>query len=926
MATAALAAVSQAQFGAGGWSFECIDPQNTAPYSTDYNFNLIENELMRISVGASGTVTYGGQNGPCYAPTARTLDAAGRFAFQVGNLGSVQSNFDDDMALTFGAPTDPVGDYVFARILKGDNDGAGSALFGDGGLRVTYIGASRRYIIASWADADVDVECQVRLLGDAARIRWRMTNLAAEGQSYGLLFSCYPGMRTGNGVFDSESGANQAHSGRRGLTSNPKQTPEGYIGVSDLPGQRPIRTERRHDIRSLRFPAYMQFLFGQTNNYGLRVDNIPPAETPDATGADLIKVGNHTTTSFGNNINLRVFGDNNPVPAEEADVFIGETTFVQRFPVAQVGPGQQRTIVHYVRSSWSVSDYADPYTVVVDAPKFLATDPNDPQSFAQNPFTVRVYIDNQFADVDKEVPLNNAQVRLFLPDGMNFPTGQTGTRTIGSIAANGIGFVDFQVEVDENLAGPQKLRVNVIAPPGAEKNLEATVVVAPTPRLPLPVGPSLVTLPYTFEDSSFDTILGLQAGVDFQAFRFDPLSNTFRPAESAERGRAYWVLPTSDLGNYVLPNAIPPTDAGQGGLSITLQQGWNLIGNPYPYPVPAAQVNAVYADSPETVFSLNQLVSQGVVSSSLIFWDRSDGGTGQYKFESSSNGTFVPHVGYWVFSNGFRPVRLIFPPVFQEGLPNSGRSVDDGFVQSDRNWRLELAVRSNKGIDSQNFIGQVRDAQQAKVLTTPEPPMAPSAVAALSIKNPEDNNLDLSRSFSARVGREEWKVSVNATEAGEYTVTWPNLPSVTRAVRFRIKDEVTGESRDLRASSGYTFRVSEPGTRLFTISAEPGGASRPVIGNVVVSRPTRDVNAPVTVQYALSADALVTVRILSSTGREVFTVSRGRSEGAGENSVTWNLQDNANRAVAPGVYRVEILAETPSGERVRRIVPVNVVR
>jgi hypothetical protein len=509
---------------------------------------------------------------------------------------------------------------------------------------------------------------------------------------------------------------------------------------------------------------------------------------------------------------------------------------------------------------------------------------------------------------------------------MSFPAGQTGTRTIGSIAANGIGFVDFQVEVDENLAGPQKLSVNVIAPPGAEKNLETTVVVAPTPRLPLPAGPSLVTLPYTFEDSSFDTILGLQAGVDFQAFRFDPLSDTFRPAESAERGRAYWVLPTSDLGNYVLPNAIPPTDAGQGGLSITLQQGWNLIGNPYPYPVPAAQVNAVYADSPETVFSLNQLVSQGVVSSSLIYWDRSDGGTGQYKFESSSNGTFVPHVGYWVFSNGFRPVRLIFPPVFQEGLPNSGRSVDDGFVQSDRNWRLELAVRSNKGIDSQNFIGQVRDAQQAKVLTTPEPPMAPSAVAALSIKNSEDNNLDLSRSFSARVGREEWKVSVNATEAGEYTVTWPNLPSVTRAVRFRIKDEVTGESRDLRASSGYTFRVSEPGTRLFTISAEPGGASRPVIGNVVVSRPTRDVNAPVTVQYALSADALVSVRILSSTGREVFTVSRGRSEGAGENSVTWNLQDNANRAVAPGVYRVEILAEAPSGERVRRIVPVNVVR
>jgi hypothetical protein len=81
-----------------------------------------------------------------------------------------------------------------------------------------------------------------------------------------------------------------------------------------------------------------------------------------------------------------------------------------------------------------------------------------------------------------------------------------------------------------------------------------------------------------------------------------------------------------------------------------------------------------------------------------------------------------------------------------------------------------------------------------------------------------------------------------------------------------------------------------------------------------------------TISYALSADALVSVRVLSGSGKEVFTVSRGRADNAGENQVIWNLRDNANRAVAPGAYRVEILAETPNGERVRKIVPVNVIR
>ncbi|MBS1709300.1 MAG: hypothetical protein JSS65_11360, partial [Armatimonadetes bacterium] len=60
--------------------------------------------------------------------------------------------------------------------------------------------------------------------------------------------------------------------------------------------------------------------------------------------------------------------------------------------------------------------------------------------------------------------------------------------------------------------------------------------------------------------------------------------------------------------------------------------------------------------------------------------------------------------------------------------------------------------------------------------------------------------------------------------------------------------------------------------------------------------------------------------------KEVYTVSRGRADGTGQNAVTWMLRDSANRAVAPGTYKVEILAETPSGERVRKIVPVNVIR
>ena len=121
-------------------------------------------------------------------------------------------------------------------------------------------------------------------------------------------------------------------------------------------------------------------------------------------------------------------------------------------------------------------------------------------------------------------------------------------------------------------------------------------------------------------------------------------------------------------------------------------------------------------------------------------------------------------------------------------------------------------------------------------------------------------------------------------------------------------------------------QVPQAGSRELTISVEPGGSVRPVIGNVIVTRPGRDNNAPVTISYALSADALVTVRVLSGSGKEVYTVTRGRADSAGENNVTWQLRDSANRAVAPGTYNIEILAETPTGERVRKLVPVTVIR
>ncbi|MCW5939791.1 MAG: hypothetical protein KF884_00295 [Fimbriimonadaceae bacterium] len=937
-------ALTLAQAGTFGWFYECIDPANEQPYSDDFATQAIGNQLMVARDGLSGTVTYGGENGPCYAPEARTLDAVGRMAFYVGNTGTLQTDFDNGMALTMGAPRDAVGDFTYGKILKNGNLNSNSVLYGSGGLSGAFVGASNRYMVTFWGDSDVFVEREIKILGDAARIRWRIRNVTADVQNLGLLFACYPGMRTVTaGVVDSQDGTNQSNSLLNSATGIPKLTPDRYIGYTVLPTGRPVRNERRYDSANPKFPPFAEFFFGQTEAFGMRVDNTPPPETPDATGADLFLVGNQgyflsPGLTWNNEIRLNVFLDppSNPTPKEEADITLSQTAFVQRFPVRPVPAAASIDIVHYVRSTWSTGDYSDPYAAVVDAPKLISPDPSGINGLSPNPMTIRAYLDNQYATLDREVALQNVQFTITLPTGLALAAGETFTKTIDRIAPNQIDSVQWRVVADGKAFGAFKFRVKVDPTPGPTKTIEGTVRIAATPKLELRNGPNMVTIPYLFNDTSMEAILGLQNGTDYVAYRWEPDQFGYVPALTVERGTGYWIVPNNDLAFRDLAGAKQPTDQSTGGLVVNLKQGWNLIGNPYPYAVPLSQLVLVAEDSPRNSLTWIDAVQSGYVQSSLSYYVRNTSlpGGGSYAFTVGPNDFLEPHRAYWLFSNSFAFIRLQWPEVFLPGLPDAGRaptSIETGsretWKQTDRNWRLQLSARSANGIDPQNFIGVVADSKKAKELQIRKPPAAPRQNVELYVEQALDGKpTRMAYSFATRQGRTSWDVKVKVREPGEVTLTWPNLPSMPRNVRMRLTDLATNETRDLRAVSGYTFKMAEAGVREFKVTSEIGGSSRPVIGSVLVSNDGRGPSSPVTLSYALSADALVTVRVLSSTGREVFTLTRGRADSAGQNTVTWALRDQANRAVAPGVYRFEILAETPQGERVRRIVPVTVVR
>lgn len=908
----------------GGWGFECIDPANTAPRSDDHDWTGIGNSIFRAHMGLSGTVTFGGADGPCFAPTAATQNLIGRFGFMYGSTGSIQdlnpadpanSAFRDNfLILTPGMPQDMSGPFTYAAITR---NGARTR-FGSAAFSLQFVGQSDRYFFVRTTLDSTLVELRVDVVADAARFQWTMTNTGSETAGLGLWFGSAVAMLTQNAGITDRNGASVSHwfVSTRSRGSGLKA---GYVHVPV--GRPPISQTRYSRVANPSgFPDYVDFLFGQTAAFGMRISNVSTPSTPDATDAAEFVLGtaDQLLGSAGAD------GDFPDVIIPDTG-YLGQTAFIQKFPEVPTLPGQTRRIVHYVRTNWGLGNYEPPYAVVVDAPQLVATTGS---GLSPNPLTIRVYVDNVggYATVNESVPLPNARVTLTLPPGLSLATGEPATKTISVVPPREIRSVDFSVVADGTNFGDLPFRVVVEPDLPITKRLDGIIKVATTPRLALASGPNLVGLPWTFSDTAWTSVLSpLTTPGDFRAFNWDPVQQGYVVSTSAERGRAAWIL-TSGAPQLVdlQSNPTTPGDIASGNVTTQLLPGWNLISNPYPYEIVISQILGVTAAVPTGTINWNQLVQQGILSGIVFYYDPASGG---YMFEQGDNATLKPNRGYWLFNATSAPVTLFYPPVFAPGVPGSTRSTAEPFEQSDRQWRLQLAVRSSEAQDAQNFIGQARTAAEARRWRAHKPPMPPQSPVSLAIEQTIDGRpTRLAKSLIEGAGRKEWKVVVSANEPGTYTVNWPNLSTVPRNVRFRLTDLATGTVRDLRTSSGYTFTVEEPSTREFTIDATVGGVQNAVIGNVIATRPSRDPLAPFTINYTLSADATTTVRILSSRGREVFTASRGRSDRAGENTVTWTLRDNANRLVAPGSYRVEVVAETASGERVRKIIPVNVVR
>jgi len=485
----------------------------------------------------------------------------------------------------------------------------------------------------------------------------------------------------------------------------------------------------------------------------------------------------------------------------------------------------------------------------------------------------------------------------------------------------------------------------------AGRSVSDTLRFSITPRQ-LKTGRSLVSIPY-YQDVdagggalSPARVLPYYLGSGFRAARYVPdqmlyafqtsssLDGAFLPSGSYVPhsegqssgsypvGLAFW----SDLpaATPVLTRGVPlsttsfviPLKGTGAGTGRTIS--WNMVGDPFPFDVP---FNSLLVDTSAGRMSISQAVQAGYVLPNLYAYDGADG----YTFRTLPDGTLQSWSGYWVGVTSATDVSLVVPPLKVASRAAAAAAI----TKPSDGWLMKLSASAGDMRDTFNFIGvSSRAADGMDTLDVAKPPM-PSPYLEMGIDNSGWSRGAGLYAKDVRTGSgvKTWPVVVSTDQADrDVTLSWAAVGSLPRSVKAVIKDEVTGQTVDMRTRSFVTFKSGAAGTtRRFTITAKPLVGTALRVSNMAVRSTGGRASGAASISFTMTTDATYDVTVLTSAGKVMSSVA-SRAASAGDVRLVWNGRDSAGRSLPAGTYLIQVRAQTADGEAVRVIQPFALVR
>lgn len=637
------------------------------------------NEYIRAMLGVSGSFEF---------PNEPEWFVAGRWAV-VTEEGDPETTADDNKELIYFGSTAPAHNFGYWTIRVGSE----TFLIGDSATGAWYrdlpdgaYGAPRVYtfvtpedgqwdsrtggfILATWRvtvadDVFIDVTIRIGHVRDQARFEITLKNSSSVAQSVGLSM---------NG--DVEVGSSIS-------TGAPFIPGVGYVQSNLYPDRFTamlLGAPGRPEI-----PDYFD-IYDNMGNPSLVSRNV--LNLQDCVKPDYVAIGEYSDLAPYN-------------------VWLPDGTYVpdQIYPVTDfywllcwdqrpLSPRGTREIVTYYGVGAATSEWTyelgrtkerDSVALAVQGPRSLKYNSTIQGQNTLSPasFNIKAYVHNLNVGAGP-YDLEDVTATLYLPDGLELTPGETAYKNIGPVPSNSEPApAVWEVTGTGEHSGELEYFVTAHDVNGWQQTVARKIIVPVDKQKVFEYGWQLVSVPFAFNNPQIDHAFGITLGT-YGAKVWDPqlspgTGNSYFPATQVEPGKAFWMALSAITSfgdtmalNLAVDAHIVGHVLGKQVLEhhVDVYRGWNMIGNPFVYPVYWGQVQVYYEG---VTYTLDEAARRGFISKILFDWNPRKWA---YDHVMTNDGLLLPFRGYWLYVK--RPaVTLVFRPSL---FPESDVTTFNGF-------------------------------------------------------------------------------------------------------------------------------------------------------------------------------------------------------------------------------------------------------
>ncbi len=357
-------------------------------------------------------------------------------------------------------------------------------------------------------------------------------------------------------------------------------------------------------------------------------------------------------------------------------------------------------------------------------------------------------------------------------------------------------------------------------------------------------------------------------------YAWEPVKESYSIANLIKKGQAYWfrhnyketVLFQEDT-SFALP---------LNEFVIDLEEGWNLVGNPFSFPV---TFNADTSVSPPIAYGL----------------------LGIGKGWSSPQNVLLPWNGYAVYT-GERATMTLLP--FEEQETTLTKTVSTG------DWHLNIKLEGKNQINHSAVIGRRKDASDREGIF--DAPIFPDIEKNIFIATDLDGSTgfeyirdirslnDFNGIWNLRLKNLEDEIIISSNQMGPFPeglqVGLVNINDRKVLLNFLDHKEMIPNSKnsvyDLKVIAGDQEYVKSMSQEILSSIPEKFslGQNYPNPFNPITQ-----------IEYSLPQSSKVVISIHNVLGQEIKTLVN-KEQDYGYHSVRWDGTDRLGRSVASGVY------------------------